>query len=114
MPNHQAIRAVRFFLIILIILIIRKRQQAACFNRILNQNRRDEEEAWQHELELILQASLEPPRTRRCWVEARNSAWIDGVLDGSLLQGKRFEKMFRMSRESFFKLHNILGTTTKL
>lgn len=113
MANHQAIRAVRFFLIIVIILIIRKRQQTAFFNRILNQNRRDEEEAWQHEFELIL-ASLEPPRTRSCWTEARNSAWIDGVLDGSLLQGKRFEKIFRMSRESFFKLHNILGTTTKL
>ena len=107
MPNHQAIYAIQFFLIILIILIIRKQQQAAHFHHILNQNRCTEEEAT-NELELIA-ASLEHPHIRRCWTEARNSAWIDGVLDGSLLQGKRFEKVFRMSRESFFKLHNILG-----
>lgn len=110
MPNHQTIRAVHSFLIILIILIVRKQQQAARFNRILNRNRCEEEEARQHELELIL-ASLEPPCTRRCWTEARNSAWVDGVLDGSFLQGKLFAKNFRMSRKSFYKLHNILGTT---
>lgn len=108
MPNHQALYAIQFFLITLIILIIQKRQEAAHFHHISNQNRCKEEEAI-YELELIA-VSLEHPRTRRCWVEARNSAWIDGVLDGSLLQGKRFEKIFRMTRESFYKLHNILGT----
>ena len=108
MPNHQTLCAIQFFLIVLTILIIQKQQQAAHFHHISNQNRCKEEEAI-YELELIA-ASLEHPHTRQCWVEARNSAWIDGVLDGSLLQGKRLEKIFRMTRESFYKLHKFLGT----
>lgn len=47
---------------------------------------------------------------RRFWVDERSQHWITGVLSGTFLQNDRFQRTFRMSRNSFELLHGILGT----
>ena len=47
---------------------------------------------------------------RRFWVDERSQHWIRHVLNGKMLQDDRFEKTFRMSRDSFELLHGLLGT----
>ena len=46
---------------------------------------------------------------RRFWVDVRSGEWNTLLLNGILLQDEQFEKTFRMSRNSFAVLHDLLG-----
>ena len=46
---------------------------------------------------------------RRFWVDVRSGEWNTLFLNGIMLQGERFAKTFRMSRDSFAILHDLLG-----
>jgi hypothetical protein len=48
---------------------------------------------------------------RRFWVDVQSSEWIRLLLNGIMLQDDQFEKTFRMSRNSFAVLHDLLGIT---
>ena len=47
----------------------------------------------------------------RFWVDVRSSEWSTLLLNGIMLQDEQFEKTFRMSRNSFAILHDLLGIT---
>ena len=49
---------------------------------------------------------------RKEWTLTRSCHWITHVLTEDLLQGKEFERTFRMSRNSFERLHAILGNAS--
>jgi hypothetical protein len=46
---------------------------------------------------------------RQFWVDVRSGEWNTLLLNVIMLQDKRFEKTFRMSRNSFAVLHDLLG-----
>lgn len=46
---------------------------------------------------------------RRFWVDVRSGEWNTLLLNGIILQDVQFEKTFRMSRNSFTVLHDLLG-----
>ena len=46
---------------------------------------------------------------RRFWVDVRSGEWNTLLLNGIMLQDEQFEKTFRMSRNSFAVLHDLLG-----
>jgi len=48
---------------------------------------------------------------RRHWVSTRSSHWNHGVESGALLPGEQFPAFFRLTRNSFAKLHDVLGTS---
>ena len=57
--------------------------------------------------DITLFSSLQP---RRPWAHERSKLWINLVINKKLLKGKgEFEKIFRMSRNSFEQLHGLLG-----
>ena len=49
---------------------------------------------------------------RRFWVDVRSGEWNRFLVSGIVLQDEQFEKTFRMNRNSFNVLHELLGTTT--
>ena len=49
-------------------------------------------------------------RRRRIWAYARSKDWMRLVLLGKNLERGEFERNFRMTRNSFELLHNILST----
>lgn len=69
----------------------------------LNTNAIDDDD-----LEVVLQASSMP--ISRPWAFVRSHEWKQKVLAGTVLQERgEFETYFRMSRDSFNALHEILG-----
>ena len=46
---------------------------------------------------------------RRFWVDVRSGEWNTFLLNGIMLQDEQFEKTFRMSRNSFAVLDDLLG-----
>jgi hypothetical protein len=59
---------------------------------------------------LLLVMSTLHPQARSIWMEVQSRHWIRHVLNSVLLHRKQFEDSFRMSYDSFEKLHRILGT----
>ena len=58
--------------------------------------------------EITLFSSLQKPK--RPWAQERSKLWVNLVLNKKMLKGKgEFEKIFRMSRNSFAQLHALLG-----
>jgi hypothetical protein len=66
------------------------------------------------EYALAILTAAEPAfsaRMKRFWVDVRSNEWNTLLLNRIMLQDEQFEKTFRISRNSFVVLHDLLSIT---
>jgi hypothetical protein len=115
MDKQQTLTAVAAFLPVLqsfrtlmdLAAVLSHQEQKECESRRIKKRKREDDDlAAVSSIAIMLDGN--GYNFRRFWVDTRSNHWIRHVLNGMVLRETEFDKVFRMSRDTFNKLHDIL------